>query len=74
MEPESALSKAEKRFAAEMSNVKDLEEKNVGLNQDVKRAQHELEETRSQAQALRQLWMRAVPSPTLCKHRKGVPP
>jgi chromosome segregation ATPase len=50
---ESALQKAEKRLAAEMSKVKGLEEKNVGLNRDVKRARHELEETRSQAQALK---------------------
>jgi chromosome segregation ATPase len=50
---ESALQKAEKRLAAEMSKVKGLEEKNVGLNRDVKRSRHELEETRSQAQALK---------------------
>ncbi|KAF8506642.1 hypothetical protein F5888DRAFT_17858 [Russula emetica] len=50
---ESALQKAEKRLAAEMSKVKGLEEKNVGLNRDVKRTRHELEETRSQAQALK---------------------
>jgi len=36
-----------------MSKVKGLEEKNVGLNRDVKRTRHELEETRSQAQALK---------------------
>ncbi|KAI0285376.1 hypothetical protein BGY98DRAFT_1183192 [Russula aff. rugulosa BPL654] len=50
---ESALQKAEKRLTAEMSKVKGLEEKNVGLNRDVKRARHELEDTRSQAQALK---------------------
>ena len=50
---ESALQKAEKRLAAEMSKVKGLEEKNVGLNRDMKRARHELEETRCQAQALK---------------------
>ena len=50
---ESALQKAEKRLAAEMSKVKGLEEKNVGLNRDVKRARHELEETRSQVHALK---------------------
>ena len=50
---ESALQKAEKRLAAEMSKAKGLEEKNVGLNRDVKRARHELEDTRSQAQALK---------------------
>lgn len=50
---ESALQKAEKRLAVEMSKVKGVEEKNVGLNRDVKRARHELEETRSQAQALK---------------------
>jgi septal ring factor EnvC (AmiA/AmiB activator) len=50
---ESALQKTEKRLAAEMSKVKGLEERNVGLNRDVKRARHELEETRSQAQVLK---------------------
>jgi DNA repair exonuclease SbcCD ATPase subunit len=50
---ESVLQIAEKLFAAEMSKVKGLEEKSVGLNRDVKRARHELEETRSQIQALR---------------------
>lgn len=48
-----ALQKAEKRLAAETSKVKGLEEKNVGLNRDVKRARGELEETRAQAQALK---------------------
>ena len=50
---ESALQKAERRLEAEMSKVKGLEEKNAGLNRDVKRTRHELEETRSQAQALK---------------------
>lgn len=50
---ENALQKAEKRLAAEMSKVKGLEEKNVGLNRDVRRARHELEEMRSQAQSLK---------------------
>ncbi len=49
---ETALQKAEKRLSSEMSKVKGLEEKNVGLNRDLKRAQHELEETGSQTQAL----------------------
>jgi DNA repair exonuclease SbcCD ATPase subunit len=50
---ESALQKAERRLATEMSKAKGLEEKNVGLNRDGKRARHELEETRSQAHALK---------------------
>ncbi len=50
---ENALQKAEKRLVSEMSKVKGLEEKNVGLNRDVKRARHELDERRSQAQALK---------------------
>jgi len=61
---ESALQKAEKRLAAEMSKIKGLEEKNVGLNRDVKRARHELEETRSQAQALKT----ALDESTSCVH------
>lgn len=47
---ESALQKAEKRLAAEISKVKGLEEKNAGLNRDVKLIRDALEETRSQAQ------------------------
>ena len=50
---ESALQKAEKRLAVEISKVKGLEEKNVGLNRDVKRARDDLEGTRTQAQALK---------------------
>jgi chromosome segregation ATPase len=49
---ESALQKAEKRLAAEINKAKSLEEKNVGLNRDVKRAQDALEELRTQAQSL----------------------
>jgi septal ring factor EnvC (AmiA/AmiB activator) len=50
---EGALQKAERRLAAEISKVKGLEEKNVGLNRDVKRARDELEERHAQAQALK---------------------
>jgi DNA repair exonuclease SbcCD ATPase subunit len=50
---EGALQKAERRLAAEMSKVKGLEEKNVGLNRDAKRVRDELEETRTQAQTLK---------------------
>jgi chromosome segregation ATPase len=50
---ESALQKAERRLAAEMSKVKGLEEKNAGLNRDVKRVRADLEETRTQSQALK---------------------
>ena len=49
---ESALQK-QKSASRRMSKAKGLEEKNVGLNRDVKRARHELEETRSQAHVLK---------------------
>ncbi|KAI0294920.1 hypothetical protein BC826DRAFT_1104398 [Russula brevipes] len=50
---EGALQKAERRLAAEISKVKGLEERNTGLNRDVKRVQGALEGTRSQAQDLK---------------------
>jgi chromosome segregation ATPase len=50
---EGALQKAERRLAAEISKVKGLEEKNVGLNRDAKRVRDELEGTRTQAQTLK---------------------
>jgi hypothetical protein len=46
-------SQGEKRFVAEMSKVKALEEKNVGLDQDVKRVRHDLEEMYFRAHALK---------------------
>lgn len=49
---ESALEKAEKRLAAEISKAKGLEEKNAGLHKDVKRVQDALEESRTHAQSL----------------------
>jgi DNA repair exonuclease SbcCD ATPase subunit len=49
---ESALEKAEKRLAAEINKARGLEEKNAGLNRDVKRARDALEESRTHTQSL----------------------
>ena len=50
---ESALQKAEKRVAAEISKVKGLEEKNAGLSRDMRHTREALEESRAHARSLK---------------------
>ena len=50
---ESALQKAEKRVAAEISKVKGLEEKNAGLSRDMRHTRDALEESRAHARSLK---------------------
>ncbi|KAH9982962.1 hypothetical protein BGW80DRAFT_1247656 [Lactifluus volemus] len=49
---ESALLKAEKQLAAEMNKFKALEERNAGLNRDVKLARDALEQSNTHAKSL----------------------
>ncbi len=50
---ESALQRAEKRVAAEISKVKGLEEKNAGLNKDMRQVRDALEESDAHARSLK---------------------
>ena len=50
---ESALHKAEKRVAAEISKVKCFEEKNAGLSRDIKQVRDALEESHAHARSLK---------------------
>jgi chromosome segregation ATPase len=50
---ESALQKAEKRIAAEISKAKGLEEKNAGLGRDMRQARDALEESHAHARSLK---------------------
>jgi chromosome segregation ATPase len=50
---ESALQKAEKRVAAEISKIKGLEEKNAGLGRDMRKARDALEESHAHARSLK---------------------
>ena len=50
---ESALQKAEKRVAAEISKVKSLEEKNAGLSRDMRHTRDALEESHAHARSLK---------------------
>ncbi|KAH9065689.1 hypothetical protein EDB87DRAFT_1592501 [Lactarius vividus] len=49
---ESALQRAEKRVATEISRVKGLEEKNAGLNKDMRQVRDALEESHAHTQSL----------------------
>ncbi|KAI9444747.1 hypothetical protein H4582DRAFT_842831 [Lactarius indigo] len=50
---EGALQRAEKRVAAEISKVKGLEEKNAGLNKDMRQVRDALKESHAHAQNLK---------------------
>ncbi|KAI9452533.1 hypothetical protein BJY52DRAFT_1292136 [Lactarius psammicola] len=50
---ESALQRAEKRIAAEISKVKGLEEKNAGLNRDIRQVRDALEDSHAHARSLK---------------------
>ncbi|KAH8997241.1 hypothetical protein EDB92DRAFT_1838622 [Lactarius akahatsu] len=50
---ESAVQKAERRVAAEISKVKSLEEKNAGLSRDVRQVRDALKESHARAQSLK---------------------
>ncbi|KAH9044425.1 hypothetical protein EDB85DRAFT_2191058 [Lactarius pseudohatsudake] len=52
-EAKSAVQKAERRVAAEISKVKNLEEKNAGVNKDVRQVRDALKESHAHAQSLK---------------------